>query len=337
MSTDIVPIQPSSPLTIAELQTRSHLIASAMRSVMQEGQHFGKIPGCGDKPTLLKSGAEKLLQLFQLRSIIDSQRDIDIIDLPNGHREYRISCHITSPDGVEWATGLGCCSSLESKYRYRWDNTGLPVPGQYWKTRDVSLLGGPQYIARKVSGSWCIFQQVEHPNPADYYNTVLKMAKKRALVDGTLTATGASDMFTQDIEEMAANKAVVQPETVAMDDGLVDDSPGLASIPPPPPAPTHVPTEAQVTERTFISQVSHKEGETRGRKWVLYTISDSDGQRYSTFDESLYAMATQAQINRDPVRLEWTKEGRGRKLQNMTEPQQEPVPEPDYDQEAEDA
>ena len=67
MSTDIVPIQPSSPLTIAELQTRSHLIASAMRSVMQEGQHFGKIPGCGDKPTLLKSGAEKLLQLFQLR------------------------------------------------------------------------------------------------------------------------------------------------------------------------------------------------------------------------------------------------------------------------------
>jgi hypothetical protein len=33
-------------------------------------------------------------------------------------------------------------------------------------------------------------------------NTVLKMAKKRALVDAVLTVLGASDIFTQDIEDM---------------------------------------------------------------------------------------------------------------------------------------
>jgi hypothetical protein len=33
-------------------------------------------------------------------------------------------------------------------------------------------------------------------------NTVLKMAKKRAQIDLTLTATAASDVFTQDIEDM---------------------------------------------------------------------------------------------------------------------------------------
>ncbi len=33
-------------------------------------------------------------------------------------------------------------------------------------------------------------------------NTVLKMAKKRAYVDGILTATGASSIFTQDIEDI---------------------------------------------------------------------------------------------------------------------------------------
>ena len=44
--------------------------------------------------------------------------------------------------------------------------------------------------------------RIEHDNPADYYNTVLKMAKKRAHVDAVLTATAASDIFTQDIEDM---------------------------------------------------------------------------------------------------------------------------------------
>lgn len=35
-------------------------------------------------------------------------------------------------------------------------------------------------------------------------NTVLKMAKKRAYVDGILTATGSSSLFTQDMEDIAA-------------------------------------------------------------------------------------------------------------------------------------
>jgi hypothetical protein len=38
--------------------------------------------------------------------------------------------------------------------------------------------------------------------PADVANTVLKMAKKRAQIDLTLTATAASDIFTQDVEDL---------------------------------------------------------------------------------------------------------------------------------------
>jgi hypothetical protein len=45
----------------------------------------------------------------------------------------------------------------------------------------------------------------EHDNPADFYNTCEKMGKKRALVDATLTVTAASDIFTQDIEELVEN------------------------------------------------------------------------------------------------------------------------------------
>ena len=39
-------------------------------------------------------------------------------------------------------------------------------------------------------------------NCADVANTVLKIGKKRSLVDGILTVTGASDIFTQDIEDL---------------------------------------------------------------------------------------------------------------------------------------
>ena len=49
-------------------------------------------------------------------------------------------------------------------------------------------------------------QRVEFDNPADYYNTVLKMAKKRAHVDAILTATAASDCFTQDVEDTQREK-----------------------------------------------------------------------------------------------------------------------------------
>jgi hypothetical protein len=42
------------------------LIQNVMRSVMKDGEHFGKIPGCGEKPSLLKPGAEKLCFTFRM-------------------------------------------------------------------------------------------------------------------------------------------------------------------------------------------------------------------------------------------------------------------------------
>lgn len=42
-------------------------------------------------------------------------------------------------------------------------------------------------------------------NATDIANTVLKMAKKRALIDATLSATRASGLFTQDLEDLEDN------------------------------------------------------------------------------------------------------------------------------------
>lgn len=190
-----------------ELKTRANMVTNIKRDIMRENIHWGKVPGCGDKPTLLKNGAELLCMAFKLAP----DAKVEIADLGNGHREYTVTTTLTSiVTGTPIATGLGSCSTMESKYRYRGAelvNTGKPVPKEYWSSKDVSLLGGKGFTAKKdENGAWKIFKKgdkkIENPDIADVYNTVLKMASKRSLVDATLKATGGSCEFTQDIEDM---------------------------------------------------------------------------------------------------------------------------------------
>ena len=188
------------PLTEQDLISQVALIQRVMSAVMKRGEHYGIIPGCGDKPSLLKPGAEKLAITFRLTPTFDVKKS----DLGNNHREYEVSCTLSNG-----GQGVGSCSTMEGKYRFRpgpKEDTGKPIPKEYWDKRNKALLGGDGYVAAKnAEGHWSIHRQgekVEHDNPADYYNTVLKMAKKRAFVDAILTNTAASDCFTQDIEDM---------------------------------------------------------------------------------------------------------------------------------------
>lgn len=176
-----------------------NLIQHVMSKVMQDKVHYGTIPGCGDKPTLLKPGAEKLLLTFRLASKYEVVHSIESDTMIM----YRVRCdlvHINSGNFV--GSGEGACNSKESKYRYRTENTGKEVPKEYWEKRDSSLLGGSQFSTRKNDGTWWIMHKVEHDNHWDNQNTILKMAEKRALVAAILNATAASDIFTQDIEDM---------------------------------------------------------------------------------------------------------------------------------------
>jgi hypothetical protein len=182
------------------------VVNDVMTTVMKDGEHYGIIPGCGKKPSLLKPGAEKLSLTFRLAP----RYEINKSDLGNGHREYEITCNLYHiPTNQFVGQGVGACSTMEGKFRYRvgiTELTGQMVPKEYWKERDLKLIGGKGHTTQKNdAGQWEIAiqgEKVEHDNPADYYNTVLKMAKKRAHVDAILTATGASDIFTQDVEDM---------------------------------------------------------------------------------------------------------------------------------------
>lgn len=182
-----------SAMTLDEVVAQVTLIQKIMKTVMKEEEHYGVIPGT-TKPTLYKPGAEKLCLTFRLEpdyEIIREIREKDFI-------AYTVKC-LLHPMRV---TGIGSCNSRETKYRYHSQNTGRPVPKEYWENRDSALLGGPQYSTRKKDKQWLIYEQVENENPWDLDNTLVKMACKRALVAATLNATAASDIFTQDIEDL---------------------------------------------------------------------------------------------------------------------------------------
>jgi hypothetical protein len=196
--------------SLQELSTQIRHVQLVMREHMKPNFHYGVTPGC-KAPSLYKAGAEKLAFVFRLAP----EFDVKTIDLPDGHQEVRVICTITHiPTGMKLGQGVGSCTSMEAKYRFRTgpkEFTGRPAPQGYFDIRKSDykkaqeLIGGPGHsVAKNDQGQWEIVRQgdkMEHDNPADYGNTVLKMSKKRAFVDAVLTVTAASDIFTQDLED----------------------------------------------------------------------------------------------------------------------------------------
>ncbi|WP_174520718.1 hypothetical protein [Alicyclobacillus shizuokensis] len=115
-----------------------------------------------EKPTLLKPGAEKILMLMGLSS---SYEVVDKVqDYDGGFFAFTVRC-LLSRNGLLITEGVGHANTREKRY-----------------------------TSHKEGKS--------PPDPYTLANTVLKMAKKRALVDAALTVASLSDIFTQDLEDI---------------------------------------------------------------------------------------------------------------------------------------
>jgi hypothetical protein len=202
-------------MMVANLEQQVNTIQLAMKNLMKDGVHYGKIPGCGDKPALLKAGAEKIMFMFRFAP----KFDVKIDHLEGDHREVAVVTNVYDDVGNFLGQGVGSCSTKETKYR--WRNAGKPCPecgfiGAIFRGKDE--FGGGYYCNANKGGCSKSFKKqtdgckaidamttgkVENPDIADQYNTVLKMAKKRSVVDATLTVTAASDVFEQDLDEFS--------------------------------------------------------------------------------------------------------------------------------------
>lgn len=218
--------------TVDEVKAQVAIIHKIMKQVMQKGVHYGTIPGCGDKPTLLKPGAEVIMTTFRLAAHPKTEETMD-------HDSYRVMAKvgIVEPGGRELGDGVGECSSDEDKYKWR-----RPVCDEEWNETDPDRRR-EKWI--KKDGKPLKMKQVRTA-VADVRNTVLKMAKKRALIDAILTCTAASDIFTQDIEDMPEGFNGTEPTPPRGKPPV--KPPQAKSAKEAAPAPTHEPPQQQKQE-----------------------------------------------------------------------------------------
>jgi hypothetical protein len=261
-------VEEKSYLTGKQMKAQVNAIQDVMKSVMKDGTHYGTIPGCGDKKALLKPGAEKIMLTFQM-SNENVVEDLSTDD----EKRYRVSVKLYFPSGRASGSGVGECSSEEEKYKWRaaigdqeYNETAEDRRRLKWKKGFA-----PKYIPYQA-------KQVRM-NPADIANTVLKMAKKRALVDAVLTGTAASDIFVQDLEEM--------PQEIA--ESLIADE----SIRPESTKPEV--KQPEKTEAASIDDQQNEDPENQAGEQVDKTlITEKQSKR-------LYAIASSAGYDHDYV------------------------------------
>ena len=203
----------------AELVERLAVIEEAMKTAMKPDIDYGVIPGTGTKPTLYKPGAEKLGVLFQL--------DVQIVNEkiwgPGDHLTVASRATVYhSPTGARIGYGEGMCTSREKKYGKRQQNLKCPACESEAVIKGKQEYGGGWLCWGKRGGCGAKFDdgdqaiegqergEVENPDLPDTWNTVVKMAEKRARVDAILAVTGASALFTQDMDDMAVPAAQAQ-------------------------------------------------------------------------------------------------------------------------------
>lgn len=142
-------------LTVEEAKLFDDEMNRFIDTVLIAGVDYGIIPNC-KKPTLLKSGAEKILNYLGLIARTEVTNRVE--DYNVGFFSYEAKVYLIDYNGVVKGEGIGITNTRESKYA---------------KTNGYAV-----------------------------QNTVLKMAKKRALVDAALNVGNLSARFTQDVEDM---------------------------------------------------------------------------------------------------------------------------------------
>jgi|GEM_PF-7052262 len=192
--------------TIEDLNAVRAFVASAMIN----GQDFGVIPGTGKKSTLLLPGAQKALMYFN----VYPDFDVETRELESGHVEYIVKTHLRSRVSQSLVgSGLGSCSTMESKYRWRSAVLKCPQCGKGAIIKGKQEYGGGWVCFKRKDGCGAKFDdsdpaivsqpvgKTENPDIYDQRNTVLKMAKKRSLVDSAHGLGCMSELFTQDLED----------------------------------------------------------------------------------------------------------------------------------------
>lgn len=244
MNSQIVPTEQSYYLApaaqlntvLAAYQAKKDFI----EKVLVENVDFGPPYEGSKKKVLLKPGAEKLSSFFGLAPTFEDAAAVeDWTGEQHGSEPfffYRRRCFLHLGERII-GSAEGSCNSWETKYRYRQAARICPNCKQETIIKGKAEYGGGWLCFAKKGGCGAKFKdgdpaiedqqlgQIKNPDPADQANTVLKMADKRALVAAVLITVGASDYFTQDVDDFVEGEyqqqsngkpATAQPITMTL-------------------------------------------------------------------------------------------------------------------------
>jgi hypothetical protein len=171
MNGEIIAVQDRLVVTEKEIQQLKYqydMFRKLQQVVLEENVDYGFPTGKksqDQKPSLYKSGAEKLTRLFNLIPEFELIKQVEEQDFIM----YAFKCRLHTPTGQLVGEGYGACNSKEKD-------------------------------------GW-------NKEPWKFQNAIMKLAKKRSHVDATLTGLGASNVFTQDLEDMEENGHAQEQKT----------------------------------------------------------------------------------------------------------------------------
>lgn len=301
------------PLSARERQAQINIIQELMRNNMKDKTHYGIVPGC-NKPSLWKPGAE--LIAMTLRIAIDHEP----IDLSGSDDvRYRMRAIATSQiDQRFLGAAYGECWSLEQKYMWReavvqkeWDETSVD------RRRE-------KYEKTKTKEGYAVVYQVRTHAP-DIVNTILKMAQKRAGIAVILLVTAASDIFSQDLEDLPREMAdAISDEDRASSvnvegAGVATEQPQRVSDQP---ADAKKPqgtglfvTGARIGKK--VEEERDQQGAVTKKGWTLFKIKTSDGVERATFSETVYKTAQTACEGGKPISFEGKETPKGYEITSL--------------------
>jgi hypothetical protein len=215
---------------LIDIKTARDRVRAIQTAVMEDGVHFGKVPGVA-KPFLHQPGAEVLCQPLRLVPTYHGEPIFgDGVTTPVISIVVECRLHYMDTDGPVVGTGRGACTTWERKYRYRSEERTCPA----CKKAGTVIKGKEEYgggwlcwpkkggcNAKFRDGEPLIEEQrvgtIENPDQFDLLQTVIAMADKRAYVKAVRTTTATSDLFTQD-EDQVQGDAKPNMDADAMSD-----------------------------------------------------------------------------------------------------------------------
>jgi hypothetical protein len=175
-------------LTPDQASARATWVREVTKAALTEEVDYGKIPGT-ERPTLFKSGAEMLLLAAGYGFDMDRWDDDDV----RTHRGVTYKCTVRRRDGSTVSTCDGYAGYDESRFF---------TSAEEAEQRE-------RFNANKYKRPVNQRKFVEYRAP---WNTLVKMAQKRALVGAALNACAASGLFIADLDDASPTTPEPVPE-----------------------------------------------------------------------------------------------------------------------------